>query len=365
MRFSRALRSLLTSRARVSKVPVTVCFFVRQFQFQAAARSIGGIACHPPPPEWRVRSKIMSLFASSSNKALESPFSHKDLYGVEHPAAAKGRRKSKSSKHGKSSKSKLGSARSSVSSLSSSSRHRSKDGKSSKTKAAATASSRSGSSRPSLKEKPYCKGTAVVSPITSPPSREFSLATVEADSPNAQRHCRRGSKAQSPALFQGQRSSSFTLISGSKSSDRNNGSWRKQDVSEVRNGRVAASVSAHAAVGKSVVRATLKDPASTLGTSISRLSLKDSVKEQRAGVLSSAVDVRFHRTLPPHLRVPRQAFGSSAGGLGGRGGGGGRGKSDALTISEIAKGLAMRKYQHVVVMSGAGISTPSGIPDFR
>uniref|UniRef100_A0A8C5DSV0 NAD-dependent protein deacetylase n=1 Tax=Gouania willdenowi TaxID=441366 RepID=A0A8C5DSV0_GOUWI len=36
-----------------------------------------------------------------------------------------------------------------------------------------------------------------------------------------------------------------------------------------------------------------------------------------------------------------------------------------LTLSDIAKGLTERRYRKVVVMVGAGISTPSGIPDFR
>ena len=39
--------------------------------------------------------------------------------------------------------------------------------------------------------------------------------------------------------------------------------------------------------------------------------------------------------------------------------------SQPLTLEELARGLAKGQYQKIVVMSGAGISTSSGIPDFR
>lgn len=35
------------------------------------------------------------------------------------------------------------------------------------------------------------------------------------------------------------------------------------------------------------------------------------------------------------------------------------------TLEDIAKNIREQKYKRVVVMAGAGISTPSGIPDFR
>lgn len=36
-----------------------------------------------------------------------------------------------------------------------------------------------------------------------------------------------------------------------------------------------------------------------------------------------------------------------------------------LTLKDIAKNIRESQYKRVVVMAGAGISTPSGIPDFR
>lgn len=35
------------------------------------------------------------------------------------------------------------------------------------------------------------------------------------------------------------------------------------------------------------------------------------------------------------------------------------------TLQQVAKDIRERRYRRVVVMAGAGISTPSGIPDFR
>uniref|UniRef100_A0A8B9KZ01 Deacetylase sirtuin-type domain-containing protein n=1 Tax=Astyanax mexicanus TaxID=7994 RepID=A0A8B9KZ01_ASTMX len=45
--------------------------------------------------------------------------------------------------------------------------------------------------------------------------------------------------------------------------------------------------------------------------------------------------------------------------------GGGGGSSQQQTLEDIAKGIRDREYKRIVVMAGAGISTPSGIPDFR
>ncbi|KAF4082860.1 hypothetical protein AMELA_G00133210 [Ameiurus melas] len=46
-------------------------------------------------------------------------------------------------------------------------------------------------------------------------------------------------------------------------------------------------------------------------------------------------------------------------------GGGHGGTIQNMTLEDIAKGIREREYKRIVVMAGAGISTPSGIPDFR
>ncbi|KAB5558865.1 hypothetical protein PHYPO_G00022170 [Pangasianodon hypophthalmus] len=46
-------------------------------------------------------------------------------------------------------------------------------------------------------------------------------------------------------------------------------------------------------------------------------------------------------------------------------GGGHGGAKQNMTLEDIAKGIREREYKRIVVMAGAGISTPSGIPDFR
>lgn len=45
-------------------------------------------------------------------------------------------------------------------------------------------------------------------------------------------------------------------------------------------------------------------------------------------------------------------------------GGGGAGE-EQQTLEDVAKNIRERQFKRVVVMAGAGISTPSGIPDFR
>ncbi|XP_051503635.1 NAD-dependent protein deacetylase sirtuin-3, mitochondrial [Myxocyprinus asiaticus] len=45
--------------------------------------------------------------------------------------------------------------------------------------------------------------------------------------------------------------------------------------------------------------------------------------------------------------------------------GGGRGNVQQQTLEDVAENIRERKFRRIVVMAGAGISTPSGIPDFR
>ncbi|KAK5874406.1 hypothetical protein PBY51_019350 [Eleginops maclovinus] len=50
---------------------------------------------------------------------------------------------------------------------------------------------------------------------------------------------------------------------------------------------------------------------------------------------------------------------------GGGGGGGGGASEEQQTLEDLAMNIREKQYKRVVVMAGAGISTPSGIPDFR
>jgi len=45
--------------------------------------------------------------------------------------------------------------------------------------------------------------------------------------------------------------------------------------------------------------------------------------------------------------------------------GGSRDNVHQQTLEDIAENIKENKFKRVVVMAGAGISTPSGIPDFR
>ena len=81
------------------------------------------------------------------------------------------------------------------------------------------------------------------------------------------------------------------------------------------------------------------------------------------GVAMKGCDPRL--TLPPHMRVRGLVF-QANGKLQGRGTATSTSKGvGPLDLEAIGKGLGRMQYRNVIVMSGAGISTPCGIPDFR
>lgn len=77
---------------------------------------------------------------------------------------------------------------------------------------------------------------------------------------------------------------------------------------------------------------------------------------------SSPVDVRLNKNataahrrcnsagLPPHMRLHHEGLQHRAG---------------EISMRDIARGLGKTKYRNIIIMSGAGISTPCGLPDFR
>jgi len=278
----------------------------------------------------------MSVACSFSQKSLDSPLSHKELYGVEHPLskakpkAKKIHRKTKSSSSGKLS--------TTVSSASSSSKHKKKRKRIKSTVEPTTCTQ---TTSPVKHQK---------SIVAGPPAETllFSLARVDTDSPNSLK-IRKSPTVTKPSSMIKCSSATGMPTKTHDLKGRVNGQWKTKDQSPTFGVKPSASTPS-------------KLPGSHyLTTGATSLGLSSSDDNLRSAIASSSINLPMNRkvtsvSLPPYMRMPRRAFESIAEK---------KEKAGPLTISDVATGLAKMQYRHVIVMSGAGISTPSGIPDFR
>lgn len=306
----------------------------------------------------------MSLSGSSGQKVMQSPFSHADLYGVQHPLSC-------------SNGSKASTAPPSTAPVA-------RKSKSSKRKKPTVKVANSSNPKPKNKKKKSTKMSSAPTLLStrnhthkSPPAATFSLAQVDAGSPCASRkpprpragHVTHGS---APPI-----SSSVQVDIGSPVGRSLGTHSKHQDRSTLANTGTKDQIGGSKVLLDSKVKknAVFSAPTSSLLT-FSTMSTTDVVlrmrgcSQQPPNALAppmgpSTADVRMKSKripslhLPPHMRVNRQVFQTSSRQLGTFG------LKKPLTVEEIAKGLGRAQYQRVIVMSGAGVSTSSGIPDFR
>ena len=284
----------------------------------------------------------MSLACSSSRKSLDSPISHKALYGIEHPLT-KGKRKAKT-KHKKAKPSISRSETTSIVSSASSTSNPKKKGKSTKSTAGSIADSEE-------KILPAQHQKSLTVSIKSPSSHS-SLARVDTDSPKSSQKMRKPATAVAKS-FSTAAVSAKTLLAHNPPKSHVNGKRMHKDHSVTFGVKPSASIPSNL-TGSNCSRLATSDKVA-MSTSL----LKSSESELKSAFNGSTVCLNRKVagvSLPPHIHTPRRAFESVAER---------RGKGGPLTISDIVAGLARFQYRNVIVMSGAGISTASGIPDFR
>lgn len=315
----------------------------------------------------------MAVKANLSHKALESPFSHLEMYGREHPASSKvvstggGRQKVAKSKskgfRGGSNKQKQSSAKSfgSVSTYS-------------------TRSSTSSSTSPSR----YCKkkGTKTSIKITKQTGnaivRNGNVTSAKTSSTSEGRSC---------GLIQVDHDSPVLIAGGMGQTSQlhqRNGAWNNSKSSLSRSASKISSLDCSAAskVLSSTCSSAVSSGKSLLARSSSSMSTSEVLLSfnkdlRKSGNIDCSANVRLgsktvkNANLPPHVHLPRRGFvdSESRPTSGTRrmfsGSPKGTAKSGALTIDDIGMGLGKMQYRNVIVMSGAGVSTTSGIPDFR
>ena len=304
----------------------------------------------------------MALKISLSHKALESPFSHVEMYGCEHPSSSKvtasgGKQKSAKSKSGRgvgiklkqsSAKSFSGastySTRSSTVSSTSSSKHKKKG---TKTSPMVAKQIRNGIIR-----------NRNVTETTSAPERR-SQGLIKVDSPVL----KPGRAARGSQLHQRNSvwKNSKTIVQGSIGT--------KSVLEPPTASKPLSSTGSSAVSSKSL----LARSTSTMSTSEVLLSFNKDLR--KSGTVDCSASVRLsgkvvqNINLPPHMHLPRRAFvdneKKTPPGRSFKGSPKGTAKGGPLTIEDIGMGLGKMQYRNVIVMSGAGVSTASGIPDFR
>ena len=296
----------------------------------------------------------MALKSSVSRKAMESPFSHVEMYNCEHPASSRVRQKSKTTSKGEKESGKRVKPTTirSVSSVSSS-----------KSVGSTVSAASSSSSRSSKHKK---KGSAKAAPKTAIPAkngitRNGNETEIRITSASATLDITR-IDPDSPILKEHERTS--------------NGTWTHSKNGLVNPVRNKFCLNPSAALSKSPSSSSTTSKKSLLSHTTSTMSTSEVLLRfnkglGKSGNIDCSAKVCINRTvknihLPPHMHLPRRAFGTDS--KGGRGQGSpanSRAKSEPLTINDIGMGLGKMQYRNVIVMSGAGISTASGIPDFR
>ncbi len=268
--------------------------------------------------------KTLSLWMAltCSQMSLQSPFSHRDVYGTDHPTfGAICVRKTTSVKH-KLKKSKKSSSRSSSSKKSTMSSTSIKSGHAKKKKSASE-SAKSSKTHEQTVHHHSVKPRGATSSTTA-------LAKVDS--------------SVSPSHF-----SSRKLISKTPSETTSGYSSSKP-----------RPITSSTAVSHSNFKSTL--PVSDV------VSLNSSQDRFKSNVLSSSINVSLNKTSIRSVQAAgclpfSRAFSSSPSRPGLKTSHGRRG--DSITPENLAWGLGRLQYRNIIVMSGAGISTSSGIPDFR
>ena len=306
----------------------------------------------------------------SSLRVLESPISHKDLFGVEHPLTKQlKRRKQRKRRDGQASGATCGKTVARSAGLT---RHKKKVS-TGKSKSCAVLGGRSSTAcRPKVAETSSGSGptarTGTASsvaclrhPHNSTSSSSSTLVQVELDSPQSSRKPTHSLPMCSSTA--GRRESSIASQLAGRGG-RVRVAWERGRSG----GEGWRSGPQHVSTGTTVLKSATAIRTGSIITSLSKTNCTSTHYPSTLGKSSTSdyghsTFPRWRRTgaaplnPPPRLRVPRRTFATA---YGRRGQGCGQ-----LGVETIAHGLGCFQYRSVIVMSGAGISTPSGIPDFR